>query len=127
MKLRMGIAAAFMGIGTMAAADDVYGTWQSQPGETGGYILVSIAECGAKICGTITEVVNNDNDSIEGRQIIANMTAEGAGKYSGGTIWAPDTDKTYKSKMTLAGDSLEVKGCVLGGAVCRGQTWTRVN
>lgn len=120
-------ATAIALMGTAAAADDVLGTWQSQPGETGGYIHVTMSQCGAKICGTIAKVVGNDNTSIVGRQIIANMSPNGGGAYSGGTIWAPDTDKTYKSKMTLSGNSLEVKGCVLGGAVCRGQTWSRVN
>ncbi|MEM1302912.1 MAG: DUF2147 domain-containing protein [Pseudomonadota bacterium] len=119
------IAMAFFG--SAAAADDVFGTWQSEPGETGGFIHVSMAQCGTKICGTIARVVGNDNTSIVGRQIIADMSPNGGGAYSGGTIWAPDQDKTYKSKMTLSGNSLEVKGCVLGGAVCRGQTWSRVN
>ncbi|MEM1236233.1 MAG: DUF2147 domain-containing protein [Pseudomonadota bacterium] len=120
-------AAALAVLGTAAAADDVLGKWQSEPGETGGYIHVVMAQCGTKICGTISEVIGNDNTSIVGREIIADMSPNGGGEYSGGTIWAPDTDKTYKSKMSLSGNSLEVKGCVLGGAVCRGQTWTRVN
>lgn len=122
------IAAIAMALfGSAAAADDVFGTWQSEPGETGGFIHVSMAQCGTKICGTIAKVVGNDNTSIVGRQIIADMSPNGGGAYSGGTIWAPDQDKTYKSKMTLSGNSLEVKGCVLGGAVCRGQTWSRIN
>lgn len=120
-------AAALAVLGTAASADDVLGTWKSAPGETGGFIHVNMTQCGSKICGTIAKVVGNDNQSIVGRQIIANMSPNGGGAYSGGTIWAPDQDKTYKSKMTLSGNSLEVKGCVLGGAVCRGQTWTRIN
>ena len=53
------------------------------------------------------------------------MAADGGGKYSGGKIWAPDRDKTYRSKMELSGDRLKVSGCV--GPICRGQTWARVN
>ncbi len=122
------IAAATLAVlGSAASADDVLGTWKSEPGETGGYIHVTMAACGSKICGTISKVVNNDNTSIVGRQIIANMSPNGGGKYSGGTIWAPDTDKTYKSKMSLAGNALKVEGCVLGGVVCRGQNWSRIN
>ncbi|MEM1375627.1 MAG: DUF2147 domain-containing protein [Pseudomonadota bacterium] len=118
-------AAALSVLGSAAFADDVLGTWRSEAGETGGYITVNMAQCGSKICGTIASVVGNDNTSIVGRQIIANMSPNGGGAYSGGTIWAPDQDKTYKSKMQLSGNSLKVQGCVLGGAVCRGQTWTR--
>ncbi|MEL6913371.1 MAG: DUF2147 domain-containing protein [Pseudomonadota bacterium] len=121
-------AAAVLALfGSAAAADDVLGLWKSEPGETGGFIHVNLAQCGTKICGTITEVIGNDNTSIVGRQIIADMSPNGGGAYSGGTIWAPDNDRTYRSKMQLSGNSLEVEGCVLGGAICRGQTWTRLN
>ena len=120
-------SAALAVLGSAASADDVLGTWQSEPGETGGFILVNMVQCGSKICGTIAEVVGNDNTSIVGRQIIEGMSPNGGGKYSGGTIWAPDNDRTYRSKMTLSGSSLEVEGCVLGGVICRGQTWSRVN
>ncbi|MEM6727822.1 MAG: DUF2147 domain-containing protein [Pseudomonadota bacterium] len=123
-------ATALALIGSTAFADDVLGTWKSEPGETGGFIHVTMAQCGTKICGTIVEVVGNDNTTIVGRQIIADMSPNGGGKYSGGTIWAPDDDKTYKSRMTLLNaNTLEVRGCV---GICtaltsRGQTWTRLN
>ena len=110
---------------TVASADPVTGTWKTQPGETGGYAHVNITTCGDTICGTIQKVVGNGNSSSEGKRIIWNMKANGRGKYSGGKIWAPDNDKTYNSRMTLKGNTLEVKGCVLG--LCRGQNWTRIN
>ena len=55
-------------------------------------------------------MVGNDNRTIIGHDIILGMQIKGNGKYAGGTIWAPDTDKTYSSKMTLKGDALLVKG-----------------
>lgn len=109
----------------MALADPVAGTWKTETGETGGYLHVNIVPCGANICGTIAKVVNNDNMSIIGRQMIWDMQAKGGGRYAGGRIWAPDADKTYRSRMELNGNALEVKGCV--GPICRGQTWTRLN
>lgn len=110
---------------TLASADDVYGTWKTQTGETGGYAHVKISGCGGKICGVITKVFNNDNKSSEGKTIIKDMSSNGSGSYKGGTIWAPDTDKTYRSKMSLSGSNLKVSGCV--GPICRSQNWTRVN
>ena len=70
-------------------------------------------------------MVGNDNRTIIGRDIILGMQIKGKGKYAGGTIWAPDTDKTYSSKMTLKGDVLLVKG-VIAVFFCRGQNWTRL-
>ena len=107
------------------AADPAIGMWKSEPGETGGYIHVAITSCGDALCGEIKDVVGNDNRTIIGRDIILGMQSKGNGKYAGGTIWAPDTDKTYSSKMTLKGDALVVKGCV-AVFLCRGQNWTRL-
>lgn len=110
-----------------ALADPVHGSWKSQPGDNGAYIHVKISSCGTKICGKITKVVGKKGSTVVGRSIIKNMKADGSGKYSGGTIWAPDKDKTYTSKMKLKGsNTLSVSGCVAGGLICRSQTWTRL-
>ncbi len=34
--------------------------------------------------------------------------------------------KTYAGKGTLSGDTLKMKGCVLGGLICESQTWSRL-
>ena len=94
------------------AADPAMGMWKSERVQTGGYIHVKITKCGDNICGEIKDVVGNDNRTIIGRDIILGMQIKGNGKYAGGTIWAPDTDKTYSSKMTLKGDALLVKGVI---------------
>ena len=109
----------------MALAEPVTGTWQTETGDGGGYLHVAIAPCGSNICGTIKKVFNSDDTSSEGKPIIWDMKAKGNGSYSGGKIWAPDVDKTYRSKMSLNGNSLKVSGCV--GPIYRGQTWKRVN
>ncbi len=126
-------AAGFATLASTAfAADPVDGLWKTQPGDTGGYLHVSIAPCGSAICGTIDSAFSADgNQNLEyenlGKQIIWDMVSEGGGSYGDGKIWDPERDKTYVSKMTLdSQNQLTVKGCVAGGLVCRGQTWTRV-
>ncbi|WP_319546727.1 DUF2147 domain-containing protein [Ruegeria conchae] len=127
------LAAIFAAMATTAfAADPVDGLWKTAPGDTGGYLHVTISECGSAICGTIDSAFDAEgNQQLEyenlGKQIIWDMVPDGAGAYSGGKIWAPDRDKTYNSKMSLNGqNNLTVKGCVAGGLICRGQDWTRV-
>lgn len=126
---RFALIAAATFLATAASADPVSGTWKTQPGDDGAYGHVTVAPCGAAICGTISKAFNSSGQEIAsdniGKQMIWNMKPKGGGAYSGGKIWAPDRDKTYNSKMNLSGNSLEVEGCVLG--ICRGQTWTRVN
>ena len=129
---KMILATAFAALGTAALADPASGVWQTEPGDTGGYLHVSIAPCGASICGTIKDAFDK-NGAIQpdyehkGKKMIWDMKADGGGDYSGGKIWAADSDKTYKSKMSLSGSKLTVKGCVGGGLICRGQDWKRVN
>jgi uncharacterized protein (DUF2147 family) len=108
-----------------AWAEPATGTWKTETGDSGAYLHVDIAPCGANLCGTISKVVNSADGSSLGKAIIWDMKSNGNGRYSGGKIWAPDTDKTYRSKMTLDGDTLKVSGCV--GPICRGQDWARLD
>ncbi len=112
------------------AQADVFGTWRTAEGDSGGYAVVEIAPCednSSLVCGTITDIVDSDDTSSIGKQIIADMKILGDGKYRGGQIWAPDEDKWYSARMVLDGATLKVSGCVFGGLVCRGQDWTALN
>jgi uncharacterized protein (DUF2147 family) len=113
-----------------AFAGNEAGKWRTADGKEGGFLYVQIGACGSNICGTIVGAVDKDGKDDPKYQhlnkpIIWDMKADGGNAYSGGTIWAPDEDKTYASKMKLNGDVLTVSGCVLGGLVCRGQDWKR--
>jgi uncharacterized protein (DUF2147 family) len=124
------VATVSLGAGAAHAADLVHGTWQTVKDDNGNYGHIKITDCGNSICGTLSNSFDSSGKSITtanaGRKIIWNMKADGGGAYSGGKVYAPDRDKTYSSKMTLKGNSLNIKGCVLG--ICRdGGTWKRVN
>lgn len=113
-----------------AAADPAHGLWRTEANDEGGFLVVELLACEgapAETCGVIRRAESPEGAAPDyphlGRLMIEGMTAEGAA-YSGGTIWAPDDDRTYPAKMTLRGDVLEVEGCVL--VFCRGQDWARV-
>lgn len=125
------LAGAMSLAATFAMADAATGTWKTEPGETGGYLHVEIAKCGAALCGTIKKAYQSSGAASAGyehlgKKMIWDMQAQGNGDYEDGKIWAPDRGKTYKSKMSLNGNTLVVKGCVAGGAICRSQNWSRV-
>lgn len=124
--IALAIAAIFVA-GT-AFADPIAGMWKTQPDDNGNFGHVEIGTCGPTICGVIRKAFNasgaeRPSDNI-GKRMIWDMQPKGDGTYRGGKIWAPDRNKTYNSRMSLAGNQLEVSGCVLG--ICRGQTWRRV-
>jgi len=123
------LTTAFVALAGMAGAQDVSGIWQTEAAESGGFLHVSIAPCGDKVCGTINRAFDKDLQVVDGyehagKQMIWDMTPDGTGKWSKGKIWDPSADKTYKSKMELAGDTLNVSGCVL--VICRSQSWRKV-
>lgn len=109
-----------------AQASSVLGVWVTEKSEKGASMAVEIFECGERLCGKAVDVFNAENRDSVGLEIIKNMRKKTDTSFNKGKIYAPDTKKWYKSKMSLKGDNkLKVSGCVLGGVICRSQTWTR--
>jgi len=124
------IAAAVAALGSAAFADPVEGTWQTRADDNGNYGHVTIKPCGTAFCGTLVKAFDGAGAEIAsdniGRQIVWDMVPYQGGLYDDGRIYSPDRDKEYNGDMTLAGNTLAVRGCVMG--ICRdGGTWKRVN
>jgi len=114
-----------------AQADSIHGIWSTEPDEDGAVLHIEFSSCGENICGNIVEAVDGDGHLDAeyehlGKKMIWDMQGDSNGLYNNGIIWAPDDDKTYRSKMQLDGNTLTVEGCVLGGIICRGQDWKRI-
>lgn len=122
------LAAALAVLATTAAADPVEGVWQTQP-DDGYFAHVEMVPCGAAICGTIVRAYDATGAEYAspniGRQIVIDMVPQGDGEYAG-EVWRPSNDKIYIGNMTLSGDNLRLRGCVMGGLICSGQDWVRV-
>lgn len=126
---KLTLAAALIIAASSAFADPVEGVWKTKPDDNGNYGYVKVAACGAAFCGKLIKAFDSTGAEKEseniGKNIIWDMVAYPDGLYDDGQVWSPDRDKTYNSDMTLTGDKLAVRGCVLG--ICRdGGTWTRV-
>ena len=116
-----------------AQGQDPSGTYLSESGET----RVRIARCGGAYCGTIVSVqgeakdVNNADPALRGRNLVGvRMISEiqPAGDGFTGQLYNYKDGKTYTGKMSFAGGkSMQLSGCVLGGLICRSQTWAKVN
>lgn len=116
-----------------AQAQDPSGTYLSETGET----RVRIAKCGSAYCGTITAVQGEAKDvhnpdpaqrsrNLVGVQMISNIMPVGEG--FAGELYNYKDGKIYSGKMSFkGGNAMQLSGCVLGGLVCRSQTWTKVN
>jgi uncharacterized protein (DUF2147 family) len=125
------LAAAIVAAPAIAFADGADGVWKTEANDEGGYLQVTIGPCAseaAKTCGTITAAFTKQGADPKyanlGKLIVKDMTSSNGTHYSGGTIWDPEHDKTYSSKMSLKGDVLDVEGCI--SIICSGEDWTRV-
>lgn len=130
------IAAAVLAtalVATPALAQEPIGTFASQTGDT----RVRFAPCGNQICGTIVSVrgqtrdEKNENASLRNRNLVGvrmiTMRPAGANAWQG-TLYNFQDGKTYNGRMSMpSANSMSLSGCVLGGLICRSQTWTRVN
>jgi uncharacterized protein (DUF2147 family) len=61
-----------------------------------------------------------------GLVILQDMQYDGAGHWSAGTIYDPDSGHTYRCRLEVRGaDRLHVRGFLGVAALGRSQTWTR--
>ncbi len=117
-----------LGLAAPAMADPIFGVWQTEP-DDGAYSHVEMKQCGEVICGVFVRTFDSEGETDSGnigKQVVRDMTNKGGGEYAG-KAWRPSNDRIYIGKAQLNGDQLRMKGCVLGGLICFGQTWTRVN
>jgi uncharacterized protein (DUF2147 family) len=63
---------------------------------------------------------------LRGQIILQGLKADGPGRWSGGTIYDPDSGRTYKCYIVLQPDgSLKVRGFIGFSLLGKSQTWTR--
>lgn len=128
-KRFIAIFVLFLTTGTFVQADPIFGQWRTAPDENGYTGLIEMTACGNVICGKLLQSFDDQgnpfNSEFDGKFIITETVPRGDGTYRG-RAFSPDRRKTYDSRLSLAGDQLNVRGCILG--VCRdGGTWARQN
>ena len=137
----IGASALALAGGGPAAAADAVGLWSTE----GGKARVRVAPCGNAPCGAIvalkepadpdtgrpkTDKHNADagkrSRPMIGVRILLGMTPSRTPGQWTGRVYNAEDGKTYTGYITLtAATSLRPEGCVLGGLICKSQTWTR--
>lgn len=129
------LAAAVLPAGPAVAATPIAGRWATEDGAA----IVTVAPCGAAVCGRITRLVkgppsgpptdyNNPDPALrtrplEGLTVLSGFTDQGDDWR--GRIYDPKSGKTYKSIVKReANGTLKVQGCI--AFFCRTQRWTAV-
>ncbi|EIZ80312.1 hypothetical protein WSK_1105 [Novosphingobium sp. Rr 2-17] len=111
-------------------AADAQGVWMN-PKRT---VAVNTAPCGPGLCGRVAwgspearaDAKDSGLQSLVGTQLLENYRFHGNGVWTG-TVYVPDLGRHFYSEIDqLSGTELKVKGCVLGGLICKSQVWTRI-
>ena len=80
--------------------------------------------------GTTMKDVHNPDPRLRKRSVVGIDIFRGMrrqGKRYRGSLYNPRDGKTYSGYIEpLSANRLKLSGCVLGGLICKGQTWTRI-
>jgi len=111
-----------LGIANFAMAGDMNGQWARGDGNA----KVTVAPCGSDVCATNTWIKPGTQKEKAGDKLVMTIKPVSADEYSG-TAFDPQRDLTYKITVTVNGDRMTTRGCVLAGIICKGVDWTRIN
>jgi uncharacterized protein (DUF2147 family) len=140
-QARLPLAALLLAGPTLGLADalpPIDGTWLSGDGD--GWIEISTTD--TTLRGVITGSPNasperpdtdekNPDPALRDRPLVglnlfAGFVYDGNGRWSGGTIYDPNSGKTYRCIVTwIDDDTLKVRGYVGVPLLGRTETWTR--
>jgi len=129
------LAAATVQAAAPPAAAQAAGRWLTEPRD--GIIEVSVSPegvlegriVGGNHPGRLDEK-NPDpamrGHELRGQVILKGMAWQGEGRWSGGTIYEPDTGRSYKCNVELLADgTLKVRGYIGFSLLGKSQVWTR--
>ena len=135
MRKWMGLTGLAVILATAAHAEmghDVFGTYLTQAQTS----TVTIEDCGdGSPCGRVSWIDPNAMEPGQtpetaltkaGEPVLGLLMLQGFDKrrkdWRGGTIYDPENDKTYASRLKRLDDGrLQVKGCI--GPICQTQVW----
>jgi uncharacterized protein (DUF2147 family) len=116
-------AAVFaFGLYGVASAADMDGQWARGDGNA----KVRIAPCGSDICAVNTWIKPGTPKEKAGDKLVMSVQKDDDGTYSG-TAFDPQRDMRYKLTVTVNGDKMTTRGCVVAGLLCKGIDWTRID
>ncbi|WP_247653708.1 DUF2147 domain-containing protein [Labrenzia sp. PHM005] len=132
--------AGFLAAGLLAAtaapslAADAKGDWARPNGAS----KIRISSCGSALCGKLIWLREPRKDTenpdaskrsrpLLGVRIVQSMKPTGKDGQWKGKVYNAEDGKTYTGFIKLNGNNkLKLEGCVMGGLICKGETWSRV-
>ncbi|MEO5640260.1 MAG: DUF2147 domain-containing protein [Sphingomicrobium sp.] len=113
------------------AAVPIEGNW-TNPARN---VTVRIAPCGGEsLCGRVTSAsakARNDaarggTPDLIGAELMSGLEQNGPASWHGQVLVADVGQRADAQFRLIDRSHLDVRGCALGGLICKSQTWTRV-
>lgn len=98
-------------------------------------VIVKIDRCGLAWCGSVVQATEaakqrareGGTASLIGTLVLTNVRSTGGNTFKG-SVFDPKRDIRAPATLHLIGlDVLSIRGCLLGGLICKEQRWTRIN
>lgn len=140
--LALAVTAVLPVVVAAAPTTSPFGLWQNEEGTA----QVRVEPCGQTLCGKVVGLrepldkhgkpkvdwMNPDpalrDRPVMGLNVLQGFVQEAPGRWVNGTIYDPDSGKTYKSTMTVLPDgTAEVRGYVLLPVIGRTTYWKPIN
>jgi len=123
------IVALVLAATAVPAPAAIVGVWHNPKNS----VAVKTGACGQRLCGWIVRASAKAQadarragaPELIGTALLRSYRPNGRGRWSG-QVWIPDMGRAFGSTITqLDPDTLNVKGCLIGGFICKSQVWRR--
>ena len=106
-------------------ADPLSGEWSRSDGET----RISIAPCGDKVCAVNTWVRDPAGDEKVGDRFVMTVRPLQPAAPAMATLAGQAVDVrrglAYSVRISLQGESMTTRGCLIEGILCKAMSWVR--
>lgn len=123
---------ALLGAGATPAIakTPIEGQWKNPKGS----VVVQVRPCGAAYCGTVVQAnakakrtaAKGGTPNLIGTRIMSDMRPVKDGVFKGHAF---DPKRNIRAPATIrvvSPSTLSIKGCLVGGMICKEQRWTKV-
>lgn len=114
-------AAAALEASPAMAVEGILGNWARGDGNA----RVRIAPCGGALCAINTWVRDPSGGEHVGDRLV--MSVSGDDSSLSGTAYDPQRKLNYSLSINLGPQSMQTRGCVLAGILCKSISWTRLS
>jgi len=104
-----------------AAAQDITGIWSRGDGNA----RVSVTRCGQAYCATNVWIRDEASGEKVGDVLVMNVKPQDNVVLTG-SAYDPQRKLNLSASVSVSGDQMTTRGCVLAGMLCKTMNWTRV-